>query len=176
MGGLDCDLTTDTNHTKMARFTLYQTQRSCYTTPNPRHDQGELCGGGGGWGNERRGGGRGKRGCRVEVDDWVDVSVRIGGWSRGGAAAAVARRLSEGSSARRGWRGGSSLALLVAQSDPCARKQSKGVERGEGGCRGDASDRVGCGERGAAWGTVGGMVGRAWEGLGLGPGSHLAPP
>ena len=46
------------------------------------------------------------------------------------------------------------MALLIAQSDPCARKQSKGVERGEGGCRGDASGRVGCNERGAAWGGL----------------------
>ena len=66
--------------------------------------------------------------------------------------------------------------LRVAQKDPCARERAKGRERGEGGYKGGAGGRKGCGERTAAWAMVDATVGRAWAGLGLGPGTHLAQP
>ena len=86
------------------------------------------------------------------------------------------REAARGSSARRRSCGGPSSPLRVAQKDPCARERAKGRERGEGGYKGGAGGRKGCGERTAAWAMVDATVGRAWAGLGLGPGTHLAQP
>ena len=76
------------------------------TTPshNPRHDHGELCGGGGGWGHERRQGEMMEGVVRVEMDGKGGVSygrgcVRVCGAGSAGEKRSGGRRRGGGRAA-----------------------------------------------------------------------------